>query len=150
LALWGATLSTILAIFEFFKFLDERPRLIVKVGKSYGVNFYPNSLPPQASIFVSVANRSKRPITILQLNIYMSKKIPLVVSADNYEITEGKTYCWRESEHEHGMFGDKCVACAVDVTGRYFWSHNLLVRCLKTKDLFSMLSLRFKWLFRSK
>ncbi|MBL7130297.1 MAG: hypothetical protein ISS45_02665 [Candidatus Omnitrophica bacterium] len=136
LAIWAAFLSTLLAIIEIIKFIKDKPHILVKVEN--GSVFYNTDEQRlnKSSIIVSVSNRGSRPVTISKIyllppsNLNMLATINLITNP--VEITEGKSYSIRK-ELENEASANDFMACAEDVTGRYFWSHNLIFQLTNIK-----------------
>ncbi len=137
LAIWGAFLSTLLAIIEFIKFLKDKPYILVKVENSSVFYNTDEQRLNKPSIIVNVSNRGSRPITISKIYLLPPPDLGNMLATINIitapiEITEGKSYNIRE-ELESEANANDFMACAEDATGRYFWSHNLIFRLTNIK-----------------
>jgi len=135
-ALYGAVLSTVLALLEFHKAWNEKPHLRVKVNNVYEYDTQKGNINKIADINITVANRGKRPVTITQINLYPPKKSgkrPYSFLSDDVEISDGKRHSVTQKIGILGFSSSKCVACAVDATGRLFWSDNCIIRLLKIR-----------------
>ena len=151
LAIWGAFLSTLLALVEIYKLINEKTSIIVRVAKSYRVSFQNNQQINKPLIRILAANRRQRPITISQITLYapFGNSVPAkIFPKKDIELAEGKSHSVLIGEEEMGVSADKCVACVIDATGRYFWSHNFIIRLLKIKEPYRMTHGRFKWIFK--
>lgn len=137
LAIWGAFLSTILAIIKMLEFNRDKVHLIVKVRSGYKV-FPSNTIyGDKTYVDISVSNRGRRTITVSQVAIIMPKHYALATDSfikGQRELSEGKntSYLMVEEDFEkEGMLPRDYVAVASDATGRQYYSHILPVRWFK-------------------
>lgn len=75
LAIWGACLSTVLAIIEIKKFFKDKGILKVTVKGNYQVI---PEMPPYGNkslILIDVVNKGRRPIFITQVGMLMSRNV---------------------------------------------------------------------------
>jgi len=140
LAIWGAILSTILAILKLFEFYRDRANIKVSVKGGYHV--YPKNHPnnpygDKALISITASNNGRRNVTLKKAGLLMprgGRYLVPVGSITSIELTEGKSHDYELSEkevEEKGITPDKYVAFVIDATGKYYWSHNFLRRLIK-------------------
>jgi hypothetical protein len=142
IAIWGAILSTILAVIRIFEFKNDRRRIKIKVKG--GFRIIP-PIPPYGDnpqIVITAANLGKRPVTIVGAALLLPRKKGAergyLVCGENIksvEIREGQSrdFLMPEDElnQEYGLHQDKYVAYVWDAAGRVYWSHNILIRLIK-------------------
>ncbi len=146
LAVWGALLSTILAVLEIIKLVRDRVRIKVTVRGGYYV--YPENHPgnpygKKSLISITTVNVGKRPVTLKQAGLLtphgsQSKYMVSAESVKHIELTEGKSQDYQILEDkvkEMSINPDKYVAYALDATGRLFYSHNFVFRLWKLHRL---------------
>ena len=143
LAIWGAGLSTFLALLKLLGFRKDRAIVKITVKGGYKVFSKNNPYGDMTILSVTVANRGRRPITIKNVGLIMPRgsKAGLIVCADPitalkpFELTEGKSHVYNfnedEIEKENKLTPDKHIACAADATGKIYYSHNFLTRLIK-------------------
>jgi hypothetical protein len=138
LAIWGAILSTLLAVLKLVEFFRDRVNIKVTVRGNYKV--YPKDpLYGDASyVLITAVNKGRRPVTITHASLLGSGSQEYLLDKDSLthvELTEGKSHIYHINENDvkskSGLHPDKYVACVIDATGRCFWSHNFLIRFLK-------------------
>lgn len=142
LAIYSAILSTLLALIEVLKFYKDRANIKVTVRGGY--NVYPANHPKNPYgdkdlVLITASNKGKRPVALKKACLLMprrSKRKYLlgVDSITSIDLTEGKSHDYYILEDEikkTGLSSDKYIACVIDATGRYHWSHNIFVRFLK-------------------
>lgn len=142
-AIWGAVLSTLLALFEIYKYFNDRVRLKVTVQGGYKV--YPKITPygDMELITISAANFGRRPVTLTKAALLMPKSsggpkyflcMDSLTAGKHVRLQEGESYQYNINENEakkHGLIQKKYVACVIDARGRYFWSHCAFCRLIK-------------------
>lgn len=74
-AIWGASLSTILLLFEIYKHFSDRVKLKVTVRGGYKV--HPSNTPygDMNLITISVANYGRRPVTLSKAALLSPRRI---------------------------------------------------------------------------
>jgi len=142
LAIWGATVSTLLGIFKILEFRRDRANIKVKVKAGYRL------IPPgppygdESLVMVEVINKGRRPVTIKKIFFLAPKKLVphkyliLTDSVKSIEIKEGQSYSYYGIErilNEKGI--TYYIACAEDATGRWYCSHNVITRLSKYKRI---------------
>ncbi len=141
LAIWGAVLSTLLAVLKLIEFFRDRANIKVTVRGNYKVPEDP--LYGDASyVLITAANKGRRPVTITHASLLVPGSQEYLLAKDSLthvELTEGKSHNYPINENDvkskSGLHPDKYVACVIDATGRYFWSHNFLMRFLKLRRI---------------
>ena len=140
IAIYGAVLSSILALFKYLEFRKNRP--IIKVSVSGGWQPIPTtSFPDKTIITIKAVNIGHRPITISGAGLLGTKK-GFLMCADTLsraltpvELTENrsKEYYMGETtvKNEHKLTPDKYIAYVYDVAGRIYYSHNIFQRFIK-------------------
>lgn len=142
LAVWGAVLSTLLATLEILKYRKDKPNIIVNIKGGY--KFYPvdhpyNPYGNSTLLVISASNRGKRPITLTKAALLMPRgskgRHLMCTDLSPIELTEGKSHDYYIKEEilktQYSLSPQKYVAFVVDATGRFYWSHNFLIRFLK-------------------
>lgn len=143
LAIWGAVLSTILALIRIVEFLKDRPE--VKVWVSGGFKIYPpiGEYANMDLIHISVVNTGRRPITISGAGLVYPRGTAhrYTIAQDsiqNVELTEGRTHSYFIDEKkalEYGQKSEKYVAFAQASTGKKYYSHGMLKRFWRLRRL---------------
>ena len=140
LAIWGAILSTILAILKIVEFYGDRANIKVSVKGGYYVhpaNHPNNPYGDKSLVSITASNNGKRNVTLKKAGLLMprgGKYLVSVGSIKSIELTEGKSHDYELSEDEikeKGLMPDKYVAFVIDANGKYYWSHNCLKRLIK-------------------
>jgi hypothetical protein len=144
LAIWGALLSTVLAVVRILDFRKDRADIVVKVNGRY--KFYPQNTAygDKSYIIITAANKGRRPVTLrtafmpVPRNIKKKQNISAYICADPntakpIELTEGKYHQYYVLENEIGIPETKYVAGVADATGRLYYSHNYIKRLWKLK-----------------
>ena len=146
-AIWGASLSSILALFEAYKYFSDRVKLKVKVQGGYKV--YPKTTPygDMELVTIIAANCGRRPVTLTKAALLMPKKaegakyyvcMDSLTVGKHIRLEEGESYQYNFDENEvkkAGLSPDKYVACVIDARGKYFWSHSVISRFIKLKRI---------------
>ena len=147
LAIWGAGLSTLLAILEVIKF--RRDRIDIKITVRGGYKVYPKENPygDTTLLSINVANKGKRPVTIKKAGLLLPRGSKtkllmcgnLITASKPVELTEGRAHDYNMDEdqvkRENSLTPDKYIAWAQDSTGRIYWSRNFLVRLIKLQRI---------------
>lgn len=136
LAIWGSLLSTTLAVIEVKRFMSDKPNVLVSVRGGYGM--YPSDTiyGDRNYICISAANSGRRKVVLTKAALLAPRgdRRRYAVSGDSLqkvELTEGNSHDYLIAENEINFPPAKYVACVIDATGRYYRSHNFLVRFLK-------------------
>jgi hypothetical protein len=140
LAIWGAILSTILAILKIVEFYKDRANIKVRVKGGYYVypaNHPKNPYGDKSLVSITASNNGRRNVTLKKAGLLMprgGKYLVPVGSIKSIELSEGKSHDYELSEDEikqKGLTPDKYVAFVIDANGQYYWSHNFLKRLIK-------------------
>lgn len=143
--IYGAILSTILAVIKIVEIRRDRP--VLKVTVSGDWIFHPNPFPGEkTTIAIKAVNLGHRPITLTGAGLLMPGKRYLMCAdsiSQSYapvELAYGKAkeYYMGETstQKEYKLAPDKYVAYIKDMTGRAHYSHNIFQRWFKLKRLF--------------
>jgi len=143
LAIWGAALSTLLAIIEFFKFRRDKINLKIRVQGDYTVippNHPLNPYGEKSLILITAVNTGRRPIHITRAGLLLPKKKYLMASESvtTFKLNEGESQQYRlyeEGVAKDGLTPDKYVAFVLDSSGKYYYSHNFLKRLYKLRRI---------------
>lgn len=139
LAIWGAVVSTILA---FLKVKEYRARMKVTVAGGYYVlpkNHPKNPYGNKSLVSITAVNIGRRPVTLKKAGLLLprsEKKTKYLLAAESIvsiDLTEGKSHDYQLLEDEiknAGLTPDKYVACVIDATGKFYWSHGVFKRFL--------------------
>ncbi|MBI4833399.1 MAG: hypothetical protein HY811_01080 [Planctomycetes bacterium] len=140
LAIWGAALSTILAVFKIFEYRRDKASIKVSVKQVYESS-PTNSITRKNMIRILVVNKGRRPVTLKEAGLRQPKNLggnDLVETQNlskEVELTEGKSKDFYMDEDQlkekEKLSSDKYVAFVRDATGKYYWSHNWLSRWRK-------------------
>ena len=155
LGVYGAILSTILAIAKLLEYLRDRVRL--KVTVTYNQKIVPiynydgiddNTFDKTPSLIViNAVNIGRRPVTIkiagLMLPSGIGAKNESLISYqslhDIVDLTENKSHPFALYENDvqnYGLKPDKYIGYVIDAAGKRYYSHNALVRLWKLSRLF--------------
>ena len=146
-AIWGASLSTAIALFELYKYFSDRVKLKVTVRGGYKV--YPNITPygDMELISIAVANYGRRPVTLTKAALLAPRSsggakyflcMDSLTAGKHVRLQEGESYQYNINEDEakkSGFSPDKYVACVIDARGKYFWSHCALTRLIRLRRM---------------
>jgi len=148
LAVWGALVSTGLAVIKLNEFYRDRSHVNVKV--KCGVRIVPESHPYSKSniLSVTVVNVDRRPVTITGCALLMPRSVHVKylfcndeLSAQEVELTEGKPHHYYFDEDtirtRYGLRPSKYIAWVRDATGKSYWSHNFFIRLPRLWPSFS-------------
>ena len=144
LAIWGAFLSTILAVIRILGFRKDRANIVVTVCGGYKFHPADTVYGDKLYIIISAANKGRRPITLTTAfmptprDIMKKQNVSALICGDQYtagpvELTEGKRHQYYMLESKIGFSKDKYIAGVADATGRLFYSHNYIKRLWKLK-----------------
>ena len=143
LAIWGAVLSSLLAIFKTFEYCRDRANIKVTVKGNYKALNKDNPYGDATILTITAANIGRRPVTLKTAALLMPRgKGPYLLCADPIsnalsaiEIKEGQFRDYNLNEDivksKYDLTPDKYVACVYDATGKVYWSHNWLKRWWK-------------------
>jgi len=155
LGVYGAILSTILALLKLLEYLQDRVRL--KVTVTYNQKIVPiynpdgiddNAFEKSPSLIVITAvNIGRRPVTIkkagLMLPSGIGEKNESLISYqslhDIVDLTENKSHSFALYENDvqkYGLNPGKYIGYVVDASGKIYYSHSALVRLWKLSRLF--------------
>ena len=125
IAVYGAILSTLNAIWQFLSYRRDRANIKVVITSEL-------SGPP---IFVRVFNSGRR-IVILERYIIKLVKSTKIKFAPEVELSEGKAYSFSVTEAPlikyNITYRDLSIGI-IDATGKCYWSDNLLMRSVKLR-----------------
>jgi hypothetical protein len=145
LAIWGALLSTVLAVVKILDYRKERANVKVAVKGSYKVVPISRTYGNRPLVMISVVNTGRRPVTLMGAALLLPRKAGHLVCIDSMtaarpvELTEGKPHQYLMFEddvkNKYGLAPRKYVACVWDGTGKYYWSHDIFKRLLKLRRI---------------
>lgn len=127
IAIYGAILSSVTAIIQIFSYRRDRADIKVKI--------YSEQKCP--SVFVTVYNKGRRPVTLDKYIIRTTKLTPSKF-LQPIKLLEGEKHDFSIAEYSLIKYNvnDRDVSISVlDGTGRYHWSDNFLMRWIKLRRL---------------
>ena len=136
LAIWGAGLSTVLAVFKILEY--RRDRADIKVT----VQDLRNDPIDKRYLIISAVNKGRRVVTLEQAGFLMPRNVRDVINRylkctsqiGPRELTEGEHCDYNillDSARARPLFREGYVAYVIDATGKHYYSHNWLSRLLK-------------------
>jgi hypothetical protein len=141
LAIWGAVISTVLALLKVKEFYrEDRPKIKVSVAGDYIVipkESLQNPYGDKPLVSITAVNIGRRPVTLkkgallLPKGVQKKKYLLGLGSIGSIELTEGQShdyYLLEDEIKEKGLTPDKYVACVIDAAGRRYWSHGVFKR----------------------
>ena len=144
LAIWGAVISTILALLKVKEvYREDKPRIKVTVVGGYYVlpkNHPQNPYGDKPLVSITAVNIGRRPVTLKKAGLLMprgQKKKKYLLNVDSItsiDLTEGKShdyYLLEDKIKNKGLTPDKYVAFVIDAAGKYYWSLGVFKRFLK-------------------
>ena len=155
LAIYGAILSTILAIAKLLVYVRDRVK--IKITVTYNQKIVPIFNPDgvygdtfdksPSLILITAVNIGRRPVTIkiagLMLPSGIGEKNESLISYqslhDIVDLTENKSHSFALYENDvqnYGLKPDKYIGYVIDAAGKRYYSHNALVRLWKLSRLF--------------
>src|SRR3989442_1852832 len=141
LAIWGAVVSSVLAVLKVAEYLKDRP--IIKISLQPGMKAFPNTsfYGSMTVLFVKVANVGRRPTSITHVSLMLHRGKGFLLCADPrtatypVELTENKSHGFVFNEDEvrgkYRLEPSHYVGCVNDSAGRTYWSHGPLARLWK-------------------
>lgn len=142
IAIYGALVSTIMAIKQILDYY--RDRADIKIWVKGGYKYFPETAVYKDKIYirVDVSNRGRRPTTITSCALRIPKKhkkepLWLLIgdSARNPKrLLEGESQTYMAEEDEikkYNLIDKDLVVCAIDATGKYYWADNVFIRWIK-------------------
>jgi hypothetical protein len=144
LAVWGAVVSTGLAIIKVIELSRDRSK--VEVSVKGDVKLIPKGRNPygkQKLLCVTVVNKARRPVTITGCALLLPRRISEKylfwndeLSAENADLTEGQSHTYYFDEQailtKYRMNPSQYVGWAKDAAGKIYWSHNFLARLIRS------------------
>lgn len=131
IAIYGAVLSTIVALFNIIKHFNDKPKIVVKTKPSF---FYESSDPGKEikKIGVEIINSGKRPITIsysgFKLGIKTNMNICQIIDPNlPKQIAEGESYT-SYTDFIEGSHDKIIYAWVKDATGKEYKSNKWPLR----------------------
>ena len=136
-ALWGAVLSTVLAVLKLSEF--RKDRAILRVSVRGGYKKYPPD-PVEGDyglVLIDAVNIGRRPASIVSASLLLPDGKHLVcVGRDTgrypVELTEGKSHSFTLNEdkikEKYKLSASQYVAVVADATGKRYYSHSVLGR----------------------
>ncbi|MCK4404487.1 MAG: hypothetical protein KAW02_05290 [candidate division Zixibacteria bacterium] len=141
LAIWGAFLSTTLAVLKVLEFRRDRGNIKITVKGSYKILPTTKAYGNRPLVVITAVNKGRRPVTLKGAALLLPRKeghlicIDSMTAGRSVELTEGRSHDYLMFEddvkNQYGLTPAKYVACVWDATGRYHWSHGILKRFLK-------------------
>jgi len=144
LAIYGAVVSTVLAVLKFVERAEDRPR--IRVTLQPGMKAFGSALPvykDKTLVLAVVANRGRRPTTVTAVSVMTRRgsKSSYLRTTDppgQLDITENKeaNFVFDQSRltSEYGLTPSTFVVRVDHVAGRA-WSHGPLARLWKLRRL---------------
>ncbi len=143
LAIWGAILSTALAVLKALEYRKDRANIKVTVMGNYKVVPIGEAYGNKPLVMITAANKGRRPVALAGAALKLPRKKGHLICFDSmtatrpFELTEGKSHPYLMFEDDvkerYGLTPEKYVACVWDATGKKYWSHNKLKRFLRLR-----------------
>ncbi len=145
LALWGAVLSTVLAVFKIVEHRSDRA--VIKVSLQPGMKAFPSTSAygTMTLLLIKVTNVGRRPTSITHASLMLRRGEGSLLCSDPIsarypvELTENTAHSFAMNEDEiksqYRLQPQLYVAFVNDAAGRTYWSHGPLARLWKLKRL---------------
>ncbi len=144
LAVWGAALSTLLAIVRLMDFIRDRVRVQVRVKGGYHCHPKDPHNPDGTYITISVVNKGRRPVKVSSAALMKPKGFEIdwvvreLLSEPKPYLQEGQSHSFKMLEDDIGFGSDQYVAFIEDASGKRYYSHKLPVRWWRLRRIRKM------------